>query len=138
MTKKQIRETVERHYYQLERLAEKCARGWGPPLLTKAYEAAKAGEKAHRGFGKRLGQSMSGRQPVDVAAMYFALRCTCDPTAKEPPKDWYEASNIRDDYRLGYAQAHLLREAGHGDKLDAIWAVIELIDYARDLAGRAA
>ena len=131
MNKAETRRCIETAWSKLSRLTAAVDRcGWAGSFLSQSFDAAKEAERRHR---RGTQATMQG---VQLAAMYFACKWACEE--KAPPGSWAHVCELRDDARLGYAQGQRLRAAGCGSELDDIRAMLETIDYSRDLIGRAA
>jgi hypothetical protein len=127
---KQTKGTIERCYFELERLAYKHG---ASRYFDAAYHAALTGEKAHRRMGRGLGTYQCS---VKLAAMYFVCKWASEPLKGAP--SWHQASSLRPDYVQGCACAEQLREANQGNALTAIAIALGSIDYSRDIAGNKA
>jgi hypothetical protein len=73
MTKHQkaLCEQINSAFHQVERLCDKYG---GRSDLLESVDIAARQEREHRAFGRRLGQSLRGRAPIDVCAKLFAVR----------------------------------------------------------------
>ena len=124
--------TIERVYWDLERLAGK--HGTALRFLEQAYTAACEGEKAHRRFGRSLVGQISRRGSVHTAACYFAARFALQPGKGRTT--WADAASLRPDALNGHACGQLLRlKPEFRSELRRLWATIEPIDYSKDIAG---
>jgi hypothetical protein len=119
------RDVVTAAYAALERASDETSEASG--LLRKAYDAALAGEKAHRRMGAGLG---GHRESADTAARYFVVKWFLDPANIT---DARSACAVRPDCLFASALRAVLE--GHAGFLAVheTCSPVASIDYTKDI-----
>lgn len=129
MAQSKVREVIARAFHEAETLCDSYA-GWGgSDRLLSAVRIAAEQERRHRASGRAMVGNIGAREPVIVAAEYFALRGLLTPKRKR-------SFAARADFLAAYGAATLVEEH-HADKMKAFRAkwgrAINAIDYSRDM-----
>ncbi len=107
MTRKQLKNLIDRCYQAIDQACDSAPRQAGQDLQA-CFMAAAQGERKHRAVGRSWAADAGGQYAlgVDYSAKYFA----CKWVLGEQPKitSLADVSGFRDDARLGYQVAALL------------------------------